>query len=166
MGRLMWWSECVSQNGSFPCTFHSLFRQNPLPLVDLWDVKPPPLITNPPLPTTVWGTRTFSPLPALCSFLGSLLKIFWISWFCLSLSHILSLNFFSFSSEFWENFASLSGRLNYHWKKLLSPLCSFLSLISPSSILYYYFSPVSPLLLLIVTTLFPSTLFFYLPKDF
>lgn len=72
----------------------------------------------------VWGTRTFS-LSALCSFLGSLLKTFWISWFCLPLSHNFSLIiFFPLPLSLGRNFEFVRQIDPSLKTKLLSPLCS------------------------------------------
>ena len=70
-----------------------------------------------PLIPPVWRTITFSPNiehQPYAFFLGSLLKIFWLFWFCLSLSHNFSHIVFSFFSELGGNFLSLSGRLTHH----------------------------------------------------
>lgn len=103
-----WEVQCEDLNACHrievcPCTFPSLFRQSPLHLIALCMYSPMyvcmyncPLLITKPSRLEIQEQFLFYQLPA--PFLGSLLNIFWISWLCFSLSHILCLIiFFPFS---------------------------------------------------------------------
>ena len=108
---------------------------------------PPPLTGD---PSCLGAQEQFLLYQQYAPILGSLLKIFWISWLCVSLPHILSLIFFSLFLWVWGEFLEFIRQIDASLK-ILSPFCSSLWLFFLQFCTFLF--PVSLLHLLVITIL-------------